>query len=172
MLKAYLSGDETPEEYLDRLAEEAGRYSGFSLIIGNVRKLYWYSNQGDGAHLLTPGQYALSNGLLDSPWPKLLRSKEAMARILSQPGDPDPETLFRALGDRSVPDDKNLPDTGVGLEWERILSPIFVTSPIYGTRSSTVFYVDRNNNATFMERTFDSDPDKATTLKYGFQITP
>jgi uncharacterized protein with NRDE domain len=45
-----------------------------------------------------------------------------------------------------------LPDTGVGLEWERILSPMFIESPAYGTRSSSVLKM--GSNVEVLEKTW------------------
>jgi uncharacterized protein with NRDE domain len=64
------------------------------------------------------------------------------------------EKMMKILADRSQPADAELPDTGVGLKWERILSPLFISSPDYGTRSSSVVLIDRTGQLTFRERTF------------------
>ncbi len=172
LVSGFLLGQESPERFLKGLAQEKDRYNGFNLIIGEKDQLYWFSNRGDGAHKLSPGLYGLSNRLLDSPWPKVTRSKEAMASLLSEQKNPPQEKLFHMLGDRSIARDEQLPDTGVGMEWERILSPIFITSPTYGTRSSTVILIDRNNGVTFTEKTFNSDPEHATSVQYEFKIEP
>ncbi len=74
------------------------------------------------------------------------------------------------LADRSIPDDESLPETGVGLEWERILSPIFITSAVYGTRSSSLLFIDRKDRAVFIERNFNGDPDRYETIRYEFEI--
>ncbi|MBK5101366.1 MAG: NRDE family protein, partial [Desulfobacteraceae bacterium] len=133
-------------------------------------ELCWYSNRGDGARSLGPGIYGVSNRLLDTPWPKVTRAKEAFQRLLSNEEKPDPEGIFHLLVDRSIADDKDLPDTGVEIEWERILSPIFITSPVYGTRSSTIILIDTNDHVTFIERTFNSDMNHAPTARYEFRI--
>jgi uncharacterized protein with NRDE domain len=166
----FLLGKESPVAYLERIDQKAGEYNGFNLIVGDKDELYWYSNRGDGARSLSPGIYGVSNRLLDTPWPKVTHAKEALKKILSTENDPDPETIFHLLVDRSIADDKDLPDTGVGIEWERILSPIFITSPVYGTRSSTILLMDTHDHVTFTERTFNSDISHATTTRYDFRI--
>ena len=166
----YLIGKESPLDYLERINEEAGKYNGFNLIAGDKDVLYWYSNRGAGLSGLRPGFYGVSNRLLDTPWPKVTLAKEAFQKLLSTENDPCAEPIFHILADRSPADDRELPDTGVGIEWERVLSPIFITSPVYGTRSSTILYIDLDDRVTFIERTFNSDPDQATTIKYEFQI--
>ena len=170
LVSRFLLGQENPEHFLEGLVPEKDRYNGFNLIIGENDQLYWFSNRGDGAQRLSSGIYGLSNRLLDTPWPKLTRSKEAMARLISEQKNPSQDDLFQMLLDRTVADDDQLPDTGVGTEWERILSPIFIMSPTYGTRSSTLILIDRHNRVTFTEKTFNADPGHATSVVYEFQI--
>ncbi len=170
LVSGFLLGQEIPEQFLEKLVEEQDQYNGFNLIIGERDQLYWFSNRADGAHKLSPGIYGISNRLLDTPWPKVTRSKEAMARLISEEKNPSQEALFQMLLDHTVAGDEQLPDTGVGMEWERILSPIFITSPTYGTRSSTIVLIDRQNRVTFTEKTFNSDPQHATSVEYKFQF--
>ncbi|MGD9041757.1 MAG: NRDE family protein [Desulfobacteraceae bacterium] len=170
LVSGFLLGQQSPERFLEGLAPEKGRYNGFNLIIGEGDQLFWFSNRGDGAHKLSPGIYGLSNRLLDTPWPKLIRSKEAMAHLISNQKNPSLDALFQMLMDRTVADDDQLPDTGVGIVWERILSPIFITSPTYGTRCSTIILIDRQDRVTFTEKTFNSDPQHPTSVEYQFQI--
>jgi uncharacterized protein with NRDE domain len=170
LVTSFLLGQESPKHFLEGLAQEKDHYNGFNLIIGENDQLYWFSNRGDGARKLSPGVYGLSNRLLDTPWPKVTRSKDAMARLISEQKNPSQDALFHLLRDRTVACDNQLPDTGVGVAWERILSPIFITSPAYGTRSSTVILIDQQNFITFTEKTFNADPEHATSVAYKFQI--
>jgi uncharacterized protein with NRDE domain len=119
---------------------------------------------------LSPGLYGLSNHLLNTPWPKVERGKRALAALLSQRDEPLPEDLFSILKDQARPEDQHLPDTGIGLEWERILATMFIASPIYGTRSSSLLIVDRRRRVTFVERTFNGGSDHWMTVKYQFKI--
>ena len=64
------------------------------------------------------------------------------------------DSLFNIISDQSKANDEELPNTGVGLEMERLLSPLFIKIPNYGTRSSTVLLIDQADNITFVERTF------------------
>ncbi len=172
LVSNFLLGKEKPVEYLDKLAQESDMYDGFNLIVGEKNQLCWYSNRGDGPHSLLPGIYGVSNHLLNTNWPKITRSKDAMERLLSAGEKPSPDELFHMLRDRTIAGDESLPNTGVGLEWERILSPIFIMSPNYGTRSSALIFIDLNDRVTFIEKTFNSDPDHATSVKYEFPIEP
>jgi uncharacterized protein with NRDE domain len=122
--------------------------------------------------MLGPGLYGVSNHLLDTPWPKVAEGKKALGNLLLRQRRPAPEDLFALLSDRTCPKDEELPDTGVGLEWERVLSSRFISSPVYGTRSSTVLLVDAGDRVTFVERTFNSDPDHALTVSFEFRVSP
>jgi uncharacterized protein with NRDE domain len=171
LVSDFLMGEGDPEAYLSRLALNAWDYNGFNLVIGIRDQLWWYSNQVPGIQRpITPGIHGLSNHLLNTPWPKVSRSKSALKEILSNNTILSPELLFGMLLDRSIPGDAILPDTGVGIEWERILSPIFIASPGYGTRSSTILLLDREDHVTFLERTHGSGPDHHRDMAFEFNV--
>ena len=172
LVSDFLLGQLGPEEYIDKLDGEAGKYNGFNLVVGQKGQYYWYSNRGEGVRSLSAGIYGLSNHLLDTPWPKVAKSKDALVHLLSEQEEPSLEELFLILTDYTIAGDEDLPDTGVGLEWERILSPIFIKSPTYGTRSSTVMLIDADDQATFVEKTFNADPDHPSTTRHEFRIEP
>ena len=170
LVSNFLLGNGSPASYLDGLTGEADRYNGFNLIVGLKDRIFWYSNRGNGIKELDPGIYGLSNHLLDTPWPKVIKGKSEFAGLISRPILAEPDEFFKMLTDRTVASDKDLPDTGVGLERERMLSPIFISSPDYGTRSSTLLFIDRDDWVTFIERTFDKDLSHPSTVRYEFRI--
>ena len=170
LVSDFLLGQRGAEEYIEKLDRDAVKYNGFNLIIGERGQYYWYSNRDDGVQLLSAGIYGLSNQLLDTPWPKVAKSKAALVHLLSEQKEPSLDKLFLILTDRTTAGDEHLPHTGIGLEWERILSPIFIKSPTYGTRSSTVMLIDADNHVTFVEKTFNADLDQPTTARYEFRI--
>lgn len=163
----YLRGDEMPEAYLRRIAPGAGRFNGFSLLAGDPDDLFCCSNRGATVRL-APGIYGLSNRLLDTPWPKVERGKAALSAVLREKGALSAERLFALLADRTRPPDDSLPETGVGLAWERVLSPLFIESPVYGTRSSTVLLIDRKGGVDFAERVFDGGAPR--THRFTFSV--
>ena len=169
LVRDYLLGRDDTDQYLKRLIEKADTYNGFSVILGDAFRLYYYCNR-NGVMELTPGLYGLSNALLNTPWPKVERGKRKLGALLLQTDHPPPEELFSILKDPSRPDDGQLPDTGIGLEWERILSPMFITSPIYGTRSSSLLLVDQKRHVTFIERTYNGGSEPGKTAKFEFGI--
>jgi uncharacterized protein with NRDE domain len=137
------------------LLPDGGRYHGFNLLVGDDSDVAFASNRASGALSLGAGIHGLSNHLLDTPWPKLLRSKPRLAAWLAD-DDPPVETLFALLADRQPAGDANLPATGVSPQWESLLSSPFIVSPEYGTRSSTVLLIARDDSARFIERSFDA----------------
>ena len=112
----------------------------------------------------------MSNRLLDTPWPKVEKGREALLGLLGGKDGPSPGALFEILQDRSRPPDGQLPETGVGIEWERILSPLFIESPAYGTRSSTVLLIDRDGMVTFVERGFNGRTEPRAERRFDFRI--
>jgi len=166
----FLEKEVPATEYLVRIVSVEHRYNGFNLVVGSASELFWHSNRSDGMKRLTKGIYGLSNRLLDTPWPKLERAKRGFREVIGSGEKILPEAFFRVLSDRTLPPDDDLPDTGVGLEWERILSPVFISSPAYGTRSSSVILVDHENQVLFTERTYRDRPDRFQDTAFGFRV--
>ncbi|MEM9997322.1 MAG: NRDE family protein [Bacteroidota bacterium] len=142
----YLRGDATPETYARTIQERGASYNGFNLLLGEVspqRSALWYvSNRTDRPRQLSAGRYGLSNAALDTPWPKVVRGRAHLDRVLDTvPPAQVPDRLLSALADDVRAPDDALPDTGIGLDWERTLSPIHIASPTYGTRAATVLQV-------------------------------
>ncbi len=169
----YLKGSEPPERYLEKVMDEGKRYNGFNLLAGDESGIFWFSNRADNIIRISPGVHGLSNNLLDTPWPKIAKGKNRFEKILSL-NEINFEEIFKLLSDGTAPPDKDLPDTGVGIEWERILSPLFIKSDIYGTRSSSILLVS-DEKITFIERTFIIDganPVKHETREFSLFLIP
>ena len=151
LVAGFLQSDMSAEDYLVSVRERAADYNGFNLLLGDHQRSFWLTNEGDTAmRQLEPGIYGLSNGSLDTPWPKVLRAKAQFSSLLCQ-GAPD-DAYFEMLSDTTRASDGRLPDTGVSLEWERLLSPICIESPDYGTRASTLLRMDSSGQAQLTER--------------------
>lgn len=147
----FLRGDLSAKDYLQKLKASARDYNGFNLLLGDANAAYWFSNHTDSAEQsLEPGIYGLSNGALDTPWPKVLRAKAQFASLLCQSAPDD--AYFEMLADTTQASDGRLPDTGVSLEWERRLSPIYIESPDYGTRASTLLRIHASGNSQLVEK--------------------
>ncbi|MGH8751617.1 MAG: NRDE family protein [Burkholderiales bacterium] len=170
LVSDYLLGKEKPADYLHQLQPQAGKYDGFNLIAGDSKELYHYSNRGGKMQKLAPGLYGLSNHLLDTPWPKVEHGKKQLIKLFSAPQPPSAEALFAILADRAVAEDQELPNTGVGQEWERRLSPVFIVTPEYGTRSSTLLFIHSDNRMRLVERSFKRAGVEGGTVSHEFLI--
>jgi uncharacterized protein with NRDE domain len=169
LVSDYLLSDLRPGDYLQPLVERASAYNGFNLLVGDTDSLHWFSTHGGEPRTLEPGVYGVSNDLLDTPWPKVARGKKSFETLLDA-RDIDPPAMFDLLTDREIAVDEQLPDTGIGLARERVLSPIFITAGDYGTRSSTVLLIGADERAAFHERTHTPGSDATGTLTYAFRI--
>lgn len=165
----FLLDKNSAEAYLVKLQPHAKEYNGFSVIAGTVDALFYLSNYKDGIIQLNSGLFGLSNHLLETPWPKVERGKRAIQHLLKAPVVNEND-LFAILSDETVGSDHELPDTGVGMELERLLSPAFIKSAGYGTRSSTVIMVDYNDNVAFHERVYHPETSEFSFQSFRFAI--
>jgi uncharacterized protein with NRDE domain len=165
----FLANEIEPEEYYKSLKSTLNDYNGFNLLLGNIDELYYFSNMNYGLKKLEPGIYGLSNALLDTPWPKVEKSKQYLKKIIAQEKI-HPWEVLNILHDTALAKDEELPDTGVGLELERLLSPVFTKMEKYGTRCSTVVLVDQYNNVKFIEKTYFANSGTFSTKEYNFTI--
>lgn len=173
LVKDFLIGNSRPHNYLQTVLDKGQAYNGFNLIIGDANKLFNSSNRDDTIHTIEPGVHGLSNHLLNTPWPKVTQGISRLHSLISRKKGFSQEDIFGILGDRSIPTDEDLPDTGVGLEWERVLSPLFITSGIYGTRCASILLWKHSGEITFLERTFGrkaSENSEVTTQCHKFII--
>ncbi len=156
LVKNFLEGDNDAETYLKQVAAVGAAYSGFNLLVGERDSLWYYSNRGSGILRVSPGIHGISNHLMDTPWPKIAGGKSDLDRLLRN-DMVEEEALFHLLGDRTYPPTVQLPDTGVGAAWERILSPRFIASSVYGTRSASLVFIGTDLSVAVVERTFVAD---------------
>lgn len=151
LVAGFLHGTASVTDYLTEIAGRAGEYGGFNLLLGDGQQLWHLHSTSRRAEPVSPGVHGLSNASLDTPWPKLLKARRRLSEHLD---DPRPEALLELLADPEPAADAALPDTGVGTVTEKLLSSVFIASPHYGTRASTVVKVDAEGSRWMMERSF------------------
>ena len=156
----YLSGETDPRAYVAGVQLDA--FSGFNLLVSDTQTLYYLSNRDASPRALPAGLYGVSNHLLETPWPKLVSAKARFRQALE--ALPDVSGLFALLADDEIVADEELPATGVSLEWERRLSAVFVRSPDYGTRASSVLIRHRNGGGVLVERSFVAEARKQSDV--------
>lgn len=161
----FLRGRDPAAMHMDRLAGVAAAYAPFNLLLADHDSVEFLGNHPAERQTLGPGVHGMSNGALDAPWPKTRRLMDALSAWLEQ-GEvgslsqrarglpPDLTPLWDALADEHRPADNDLPDTGIGLERERWLSPAFIRGDDYGTRASTVLLIDAEGHGQIHERRF------------------
>jgi uncharacterized protein with NRDE domain len=154
LVTRFLESGAAPEACARELASRGRDYAGFNLLLGDADTLVYHSNRGRGPETLEPGIYGLSNHLLDTPWPKLARTRARFDTVLENGAKS--EELLAMLADRQPAADGELPETGIGPEWERLLSAPFIVSSHYGTRCSTVLKWLNHGEMEFVERRFDA----------------
>jgi uncharacterized protein with NRDE domain len=152
----YLKEDFKAEEYLTKLNKETELYDGFNLLTGDFQNLFYFSNREKQIKKIEPGIYGLSNHLLDTPWPKVVKGKKILREFLHQP-DFDDQELLQMLYNVDHASENELPDTGVGPELERKLSSMFIKMDDYGTRSTSLLKISRDGEYYFRERSYDPD---------------
>lgn len=162
----WLTSGDTAPAFAQQLA---GGYNGFNLIAADLQcnTWHWLSNRAAEPVPLVNGIHALSNAALDTPWPKTLGLRQALAQALAAASGADDlaDRLFAALADTSPAPDADLPDTGVGLVRERALSPRFIrigdpaqpSTALYGTRCSTVLIREAGGRTHVIERSVAAD---------------
>jgi len=164
----FLTGNESTAAALARLQAQGPRYNAFNLFVSDGDSLGIYESASGSARILEPGIYALSNHLLDTPWPKVTAGKSRLARALR--ALPDDTPLRELLRDDRPAPDAALPRTGVSLAWERMLSSAFIRAPGYGTRCSTVITRDRHGWMHVTESTWSDVGLEAGRVVERFQV--
>jgi uncharacterized protein with NRDE domain len=158
LVKNFLTSQDSALDYAEQAAVQGGMYAGFNLLIGDRQHASYVSNQWPDprhAQTLTPGRYVVSNHLLDTAWPKTERLREVLNHFPVEHLERSVNRVFELLKDDTQAPDHELPQTGLSLEKERLLSSPFIVSPDYGTRCSTVIAIHKSGRALFSELTYD-----------------
>ena len=168
LVSRFLASDQSAAQFLAGVAANAQAYRGFNLLACDGTTLFCYSNRAGDPRRLEPGVYGLSNHLLDTPWPKVTTARERLREALAPA--PSAEPLFTLLADPGVAPENELPDTGVGLARERMLSAARIVSDTYGTRCSTVVMQGADRTMRFAERTYGPEGAELETARFEFRL--
>lgn len=150
----FLTGADTAAQAAARLVADADQYAPVNLLVADGDEMWWATNRPVPASaIVAPGVHGLSNAALDEPWPKVVAGTQRLDALLTR-GDTDVADLLTVLDDRTLAAPADLPDTGVSDELERDLSSMFVDTPDYGTRASTVLRMGSDGSGDITERRF------------------
>jgi uncharacterized protein with NRDE domain len=164
LVKAFLTGEMSASSYVHDLAREARPYNGFCLLVADTDQLFYYSNRAGAPLEVEAGVHGLSNHLLDTPWPKVVKGRAALERLTRVPFSIDDHL---ALLDDTVPaEERQLMHAGLDAERERRLSSLRILSAGYGTRCSTVVRLTDAGWIDFAERTYRPDGEIAGEVRY------
>ena len=166
----YLQSGLTPRDFLTQLLPLAHRYNGFNLLLSDNHSMCYFGSRASLIQDVSPGVHGLSNHLLDEPWPKVNQSKSDLDAILQakMPENARQMAIYDFLSDAALADDEYLPDTAVGLDWERRLSPALIVSEKYGTRCSSTLAISHEGRMCFEEKTRDADGVVRKTSTFEF----
>lgn len=153
LVSGFLNSQQTPHAYLQAVSSQLSQYSGFNLLVGDLQSLWYLSSTEPRPVRLNPGVYGLCNGSLDTPWPKLVRARSLFTEHL----DASDQALFALMRDEQRAEDDQLPDTGVGLTMERMLSSIFIHGEVYGTRATSLLRCFADGSSALVERSYSAD---------------
>lgn len=152
----FLKRDESAAAFAASLEGEAAAFGGYNLLLLDGTEVRYVSNLPRFvSRRVEPGVHTLSNAQLDTPWPKARMAQAAMEAYVA--GDPvDDGRLIAAMASPEQAEASQLPNTGVSVDMERLLSSAFISTPAYGTRCTSLIRLDRSGEARFFERRFDA----------------
>ncbi len=173
LVSDFLICDMGARDYLLALRERAHVYQGFNLLASDGSSLHYFSSRIGEIIKVPPGVYALSNHTLNEPWPKVEKAKSSLSAALQgeMPREARQLAIYELLSDATPASDDALPDTGVGLEWERVLSPAMIVGERYGTRCSTVVSISLNGEISLTEFTRDENGTVSDQAAFKFSST-
>lgn len=155
LTRIFLSNDTSAPQYLQKLDAIQDQFGDYNLLVGDSNGLFYHSNRGAEATQLQPGVYGLSNALLDTPWPKLLKVRDALSNAISS--EFTAESLCEIMQDPTQATSELLPDTGISNDWEQLLSSCFISSENYGTRATTVLLQKLDGETFLLEQNFTKE---------------
>ncbi|QOL25961.1 NRDE family protein [Thalassotalea sp. LPB0316] len=165
-----LALEKTEQEVKAHLIKHSNAYQGFNLLFGNHQNLICFDSSKKQFTPLSQGFHSICNGSLDDKWPKMARGEQALEAYVNQHQEINHQALFDLLTDQQQAPDELLPETGIGLEWERTLSSIMIIGKEYGTRSSCVYTLSRQGHIAVSERTFSPTGECLNSLTFNWQI--
>ena len=160
---------DTKVDMTTELSQQASQYHGFNLIYGSLKQLYCYDSVNNQSHQLSKGVHSICNGGLDDIWPKMAQGEKLLSETIHSQVNLSVNSLFDLMSNDKQALPHLLPETGLDEEWEQLLSAIFIKSPTYGTRTTTIIVQDVEGNVETYDRSYASSGD--CVAKQQFNLT-
>lgn len=154
LVAQFLMGQQSASDYLEEVANTRSDYNPFNLLVYDGESFLALESRSALVFPIAPGIGAVSNADIDTPWPKVEKIRSGLAQRQRQQQLDMDDAFWEFLQDSETAADVLLPQTGIPLDRERALSPVFIRTPDYGTRSSTLLRI-HTRGLTIKERTFD-----------------
>jgi uncharacterized protein with NRDE domain len=158
LISDFLTSDQNVDEWAKALKPAMADYGGFNLLLYDGFNLLYLNNHDNSEILLPPGIYALSNHLLDSPWPKVDHARDQLKQAITADtiGAEQLPDLIACLSLEKTFPPELLPNTGVPEHWEQLLSSPFIVADGYGTRASAAIIMRRSGEVDVAEHCFEA----------------
>lgn len=171
--KRFLFQSESVSDFIKDISKSRSIYNGFNLLLSDdaFNSLYHYSNISNRKTKIKNGIHGLSNHLIDTPWPKIATGKTELSKIAASKSIKLDDLVEMLKSDKKASDEL-LPNTGISYDLEKKLSSVFISMNGYGTRCSTIILVDKENNISFLEVSYNEKKQVIDYKKYNFELTP
>lgn len=172
VVNAIANTSERDAVWSQTLQQQVHNYQGYNLIYGDLNKLYCFNSTNQVVNQINDGFHSVSNGALDDIWPKMalgIANLQDEISLMNKAGNSlNIERLFDLMTNQQQATTEKLPQTGIPQSWEQLLSSIFIVSPDYGTRSTTIITLDSKNNVTVYEKNYDNTGRSVSASNFTF----
>mgnify|MGYP005620314337 FL=1 len=162
LVKNFLNSSLPPEEYVQKV--EANKYMGFNLVVSDLKYFSIISSQG--IESFNQELVVVGNRALNTETKKLNNAKEDFKSILNQ-----------AFTHQDLIELMQKPKKNYEFNLEQInqnhgseFDSRFITSDIYGTRSTTVITIDRKDTVKVTEVIYDSSSNLSDSNIFEFKV--
>ncbi len=156
------------DQYIRNLEKESSRFNGYNLLVLDNNDLMHYNNQNGEPSKLADGIHAVSNATLNTPWPKVVRSKEMFKSIVESNFSHD--DLIEMMGDSKTANLEDLPDTGIPKDLEEAVSAMCIRTEKYGTCSTTAITITNDGEVSFTEKSYPVGKRNEGIERFSFKI--
>lgn len=160
LVTEFLTGTLSPMDFARKISLQ--EYAGFNLIIGDAMQAVIVNNRGHAPMPLYAGLHVISNGQPEDSWFKTERLRGRLRQevlpLIAENSSPEywQYAAFDVLSDHTPASANQLPDTGVAVEIEKVLSSVYIKPvafgneeknvPTYGTRTQSILTLTKNSD--------------------------